>query len=108
MATTSMNAGGFFRNPGREAARIECEVVRRLRLLGIAPDDREGIRRLLISAPAGQANRQPDSTTADLLGLALLLVKLLRQSSSVGRDLDLAPASRVFIDIVLGRGGAKP
>lgn len=97
MATMQAEAGGFFRNPGREVARLEYEVARRLRLLGIAPDDRAGIRRLL----AGPH----DSMTADLLGLGLLLLRLLRQSSSAGRAPGLGPASRAFIDGLLGRPG---
>ncbi|WP_428826545.1 hypothetical protein ACLIKD_20875 [Azonexus sp. IMCC34842] len=103
MATMQAEAGGFFRNPGREVARLEDEVARRLRLLGIAPDDRAGIRRLLAGPPAGKAGGQHDSTTADLLGLGLLLVRLLRQSASAGRNPGLGPTSRAFIDGVLGR-----
>lgn len=97
MAAIQTEAGGFFRNPDREVARLEYEVARRLRLLGIAPGDRAAIRRWL-------ADPQ-DSTTADLLGLGLLLVRLLRQSASAGRDPGLGPTSRAFIDGLLGRHG---
>lgn len=107
MATTQVHAESFFRNLGREAARVECELARRLLLLGIHLDDRAAIRRLFDSAYLGKVDRQRDSMTSDLLGLGLILVKLVRQSSSAGSDLQLEPATRAFVNGVLGTRSAN-
>lgn len=105
MTTTQFPTTGFLRNPGREARTIECEFVRRLALLGIRADDSAAIRQLFARAGTGKESRLQESVTADLLGLGLLLVKLLRQSAA-GGELTLEPATRAFVAAMLGAPAA--
>lgn len=91
-----------FKNPGREAAHIEGELARRLCLLGVRLEDSAAIRQLFSGASQGNVGRQLDSTTSDLLGLGLVMVKVLRQSASAGSGLRLQPATRAFVDAMLG------
>lgn len=106
MTTTQFPTAGFLRNPGREARSIECEFVRRLGLLGIRADDSAAIRQLFARAGTGKESRLQESVTADLLGLGLLLVKLLRQSAAAGGELTLEPATRAFVAAMLGAPAA--
>lgn len=99
---TQVQAEGVFRNPDREAARIECELARRMRLLGIRPDDSAAMRRFFDSAYLGNPSRQQDSMESDLLGLGLVIVKLIRTSSSAGSDILLEPATRAFVEAMFG------
>ena len=101
-----MTTLGFLRNPGREARSIEGEFVRRLGLLGIRADDSAAIRQLFDRAGTGRESGLQESTTADLLGLGLVLVKLLRQSTAAGDGLPLEPATRAFVDAMLGAPAA--
>lgn len=101
-----MTTLGFLRNPGREAHSIEGEFVRRLGLLGIRADNSAAIRQLFARAGTGRESGLQVSTTADLLGLGLVLVKLLRQSAAAGDGLPLEPATRAFVDAMLGAPAA--
>lgn len=102
-----MHAAALFKNPGREAARIEGELARRLCLLGIRPDDSAAIRRFFAGTFHGNARRQADSTTSDLLGLGLVMVKVVLQSSSAGSRFRLEPATRAFVDAMLHTRGPR-
>lgn len=98
MNTSRAGAPGCFRNAGRELALVESELARRLRLLGIAADDRDAIRRLFGPAAASQAA----STIPELLGLGLILAKLLRHASSAGSEPWLGPTTRTFMAAMRG------
>lgn len=97
----------FLRNPGREVRSIECEFVRRIGLLGIRADDSAAIRRLFERAGTEKSSRMQESITSDLLGLGLLLVCLLRQSSTAG-GLALEPATQAFVDAMLCAPASVP
>lgn len=101
-----MATHGLLGNPGREARAIERELARHLGLLGIRVDDGAAIRQLLARAGSGRESGRQESPSADLLGLALVLAKLLRQSAATGDKLALEPATRAFVDAMLGAPAA--
>jgi hypothetical protein len=94
---------GAFMNPGREAVRIEGELVRRLGCLGIVPGDSAALRRLFESGAAASPGSLQDRLVADLLGLVRVIARLMRQSAAAGNELQLAEASRALLDAILGR-----
>jgi hypothetical protein len=96
------DVAGFLRNPGREARHIESELLRRLSLMGIDPDDSAAIRQLIERSAVGKESRQQGSMTSDILGLGLVLIKLVRQSSATGGHLKLERATRALVDAMLG------
>ena len=91
-------AAGLLRNHGREAGRVEAELLRRLSLIGIGVNDDMAVRQLFERNLSATALRYRSLRHSDMLGLALLLMKLANRASVDNGFPALKPATRALLE----------
>ncbi len=107
MNDQSSGRAGFLGNPGREARRVQAELLRRLGLIGIGAEDGAAVRRLLgQDAPIGGGHWQA-ALVADVLGLGLVMGKLVHRTAAGGPGLSLEPATRALLETLQGRPASR-